>query len=165
MKRIKSLLQREGGLIVAVETMSRLARIANVVGVKDATGILARVSAQRATCGDGFVQLSGNDDMALGFNAMGGQGCISVTANVAPRLCAEFQQAWLEGDDQAALALQDRLYPLHAALFTDASPGPVKYALNRVRPDFPADLRLPMTPPCEASRRAVDAALAHAGLM
>ena len=150
---------------IAVETMARLARIANVVGVKDATGILARVSAQRATCGDGFVQLSGNDDIALAFNAMGGQGCISVTANVAPRLCAEFQQACLEGDDQAALALQDRLYPLHAALFTDASPGPVKYALNRVRPDFPADLRLPMTPPCEASRRAVDAALAHAGLM
>jgi 4-hydroxy-tetrahydrodipicolinate synthase len=96
---------------------------------------------------------------------MGGVGCISVTANVAPRLCAEFQDACLAGDWSHALELQDRLYPLHAALFTDASPGPVKYALNRVRPDFPADLRLPMTPPSEASRRAVDEALAHAGLV
>jgi 4-hydroxy-tetrahydrodipicolinate synthase len=95
---------------------------------------------------------------------MGGVGCISVTANVAPRLCAEFQNACLAGDWQAALRLQDKLYPLHAAVFTDASPGPVKYALNRVRPEFPADLRLPMTPPSEASREAVDAALAHAGL-
>ncbi len=145
--------------------MARLARIANVVGVKDATGNLARVSMQRAVCGDGFVQLSGNDDLALGFNAMGGAGCISVTANVAPRLCAEFQAACGRGDYETALALQDRLYPLHAALFTDASPGPVKYALNRVRPDFPAALRLPMTPPSDASRRAVDTALVHAGLL
>jgi 4-hydroxy-tetrahydrodipicolinate synthase len=149
---------------IAVETMARLARIANIVGVKDATGNLGRVSAQRAACGEDFIQLSGNDDMALAFNAMGGVGCISVTANVAPRLCADFQAACQSGDDAAALALQDRLYPLHAALFSDASPGPVKYALNRVRPDFPIDLRLPMTPPSEASRRAVDAALAHAGL-
>ena len=97
--------------------------------------------------------------MALGFNAMGGQGCISVTANVAPRLCADFQNACLSGDWPAALTLQDRLYPLHAALFTDASPGPVKYARQPRPPRFPADLRLPMTPPSEASRRAVDAAL------
>ena len=102
--------------------------------------------------------------MALGFNAMGGVGCISVTANVAPRLCADFQRATREGRWDDALALQDRLYPLHAALFSDASPGPAKYAVNRVRPDFPAELRLPMTPPSEASKRAVDAALAHAGL-
>jgi 4-hydroxy-tetrahydrodipicolinate synthase len=149
---------------IAVETMARLARIANVMAVKDATGNLARVSAQRLACGADFIQLSGNDDMALGFSAMGGMGCISVTANVAPRLCAEFQNACMSGDWQAALRLQDRLYPLHAALFTDASPGPVKYALNRVRPEFPADLRLPMTPPSEASRKAVDAALAHGGL-
>jgi 4-hydroxy-tetrahydrodipicolinate synthase len=101
--------------------------------------------------------------MALGFSAMGGKGCISVTANVAPRLCAEFQNACLSGDWDSALRLQDRLFPLHAALFSDASPGPVKYALNRVRPSFPADLRLPMTPPSEASRKAVDAALEHAG--
>ncbi|HEX8443973.1 MAG TPA: 4-hydroxy-tetrahydrodipicolinate synthase [Allosphingosinicella sp.] len=150
---------------ISVETMARLARIANVVAVKDATGNLGRVTAQRLACGTGFVQLSGNDDMALGFNAMGGVGCVSVTANVAPRLCAEFQEACLSGNWARALDLQDRLYPLHAALFTDASPGPVKYALNRLRPDFPSDLRLPMTPPGEASRGAVDAALAHAGLL
>jgi 4-hydroxy-tetrahydrodipicolinate synthase len=150
---------------IAVETMARLSRIANIVGVKDATGILPRVSAQRAACREDFIQLSGNDDMALGFNAMGGVGCISVTANVTPRLCADFQSACRSGDYAAALALQDRLFPLHTALFTDASPGPVKYAINRVRPDFSSDLRLPMTPPSEASRRAVDAALAHAGLL
>jgi 4-hydroxy-tetrahydrodipicolinate synthase len=149
---------------IAVETMARLAGIANIVGVKDATGNLARVTAQRLACGKDFIQLSGNDDMALGFNAMGGQGCVSVTANIAPRLCADFQNACLSGDWQAALALQDKLYPLHAALFTDASPGPVKYALGKVRPDFASPLRLPMTPPSEASRRAVDGALEHAGL-
>jgi 4-hydroxy-tetrahydrodipicolinate synthase len=149
---------------ISVETMARLAGIPSVVAVKDATGNLARVSAQRAACGEDFVQLSGNDDMALGFSAMGGTGCISVTANVAPRLCAEFQNACLSGDWPAALRLQDRLYPLHAALFTDASPGPVKYALGRVRPEFESELRLPMTPPSEASRKAVDEALAFAGL-
>jgi 4-hydroxy-tetrahydrodipicolinate synthase len=150
---------------ISVETMARLSKIGNVVAVKDATGNLARVTAQRLACGTDFVQLSGNDDMALGFSAMGGTGCISVTANVAPRLCAAFQEACLAGDRVQALALQDQLYPLHAALFTDASPGPVKYALSRLRPDFPADLRLPMTPADDASRRAVDAALAHAGLL
>ncbi|MDL2339969.1 MAG: 4-hydroxy-tetrahydrodipicolinate synthase [Pseudomonadota bacterium] len=150
---------------IAVETMAKLAKLPNVVGVKDATGNLARVSAQREACGPDFVQLSGNDDMALGFNAMGGVGCISVTANVAPRLCSEFQKATREQRWDDALALQDRLYPLHAALFTDASPGPVKYALNRVRPDFPADLRLPMTEASAASKKAVDAALSHAGLI
>jgi 4-hydroxy-tetrahydrodipicolinate synthase len=150
---------------ISVETMARLAKIANVIGVKDATGNLARVSAQRAACGADFVQLSGNDDMALGFSVMGGTGCISVTANVAPRLCAEFQNACLSGDWQQALRLQDKLYPLHAALFTDASPGPVKYALSRVRAGFSAELRLPMTPASEASRRAVDSALEQAGLL
>jgi 4-hydroxy-tetrahydrodipicolinate synthase len=150
---------------IAVETMGRLAQIPNVIGVKDATGNLARVSAQRAACGADFVQISGNDDMALGFNAMGGVGCISVTANVAPRLCADFQNAIFSGDWEAALALQDKLYPLHAALFTDASPGPAKYALGRVKPEFASALRLPMTPPTETSRRAVDAALEHAGLI
>ena len=149
---------------IAVETMARLARIANVVAVKDATGNLARVTAQRLACGEDFIQLSGNDDMALGFMAMGGKGCVSVTANVAPRLCADFQNACMSGAWEEALRLQDRLYPLHAALFTDASPGPVKYALNRVRPDFPAALRLPMTPASDASRGAIDAALEHAGL-
>jgi 4-hydroxy-tetrahydrodipicolinate synthase len=149
---------------IAVETMARLAQLANVVAVKDATGNLARVTAQRLACGEDFVQLSGNDDMALGFMAMGGKGCVSVTANVAPRLCSEFENACLSGDWKESLKLQDRLYPLHAALFSDASPGPAKYALNKIRPDFPADLRLPMTPPSAASHRAVDAALEHAGL-
>ncbi len=150
---------------IAVETMGRLAKLANVIAVKDATGNLARVSAQRAACGEDFIQLSGNDDMALGFNAMGGVGCVSVTANVAPRLCSQFQKAMREGRWDDALALQDQLYPLHAALFTDASPGPVKYALNRVRADFPAELRPPMTEASAASKAAVDAALAHAGLI
>jgi 4-hydroxy-tetrahydrodipicolinate synthase len=134
------------------------------VGIKDASGALARVSQHRASCGTAFAQLSGNDDLALAFNAMGGVGCISVTANVAPRLCAEFQAACRAGDYAAALAFHDRLYLLHNALFTDASPGPVKYAMTRVRPGFPGTLRLPMTPAGEASRAAVDVALAHAGL-
>jgi 4-hydroxy-tetrahydrodipicolinate synthase len=150
---------------ISVETMARLAKLDTVVAVKDATGNLARVSAQREACGADFIQLSGNDDMALGFNAMGGVGCISVTANVAPRLCADFQRTMREGRWDDALTLQDRLYPLHDALFSDASPGPVKYALNRVRPDFPAELRLPMTPPSDASKRALDKALEHAGLI
>lgn len=149
---------------IAVETMAKLSRLPNVIGVKDATGNLGRVTAQRMACGEEFVQLSGNDETALAFNAMGGVGCISVTANVAPRLCSEFQEAMREGRWNEALALQDRLYPLHTALFTDASPGPVKYALSKVRPGFPAELRAPMTEASAASRAAVDSALAHAGL-
>jgi 4-hydroxy-tetrahydrodipicolinate synthase len=135
------------------------------VAIKDATGNLARVSAQRLACGEEFVQLSGNDDMALGFNAMGGVGCISVTANVAPRLCSDFQRAMREGRWVDAVKLQDRLYPLHAALFSDASPGPTKYALSRVKNSFPTDLRLPLVEASDASKRAVDAALEHAGLI
>ena len=96
---------------------------------------------------------------------MGGVGCISVTANVAPRLCAQFQGAMREGRHDEALTLQDRLYPLHTALFTDASPGPVKYAMSKVRPGFPAELRLPMTEPSAGSKKAVDEALALAGLI
>jgi 4-hydroxy-tetrahydrodipicolinate synthase len=150
---------------ISVETLAEIARLPTVVGIKDATGNLGRVTAQRLACGSEFCQLSGNDDMALGFNAMGGVGCISVTANVAPKLCAQFQEAMREGRWDAALELHDRLYPLHAALFTDASPGPAKYALARVRSDFPTELRLPLTEPSEASRKAVDAALAHAALV
>ena len=147
-------------------TVVRLANaLPSVVAIKDATGDLPRVSAHRGGAGTNFAQLSGNDDMALAFNAMGGVGCISVTANVAPRLCAEFQAATAAGDFAQALAINDRLYPLHTAMFTDASPGPVKYALNRVRPEMSTDLRLPMTPPSDAARAAVDAALAHAGLI
>ncbi len=148
---------------MSVETMARLAELPTVVGVKDATGNLGRVSAQRAACGTAFAQLSGNDDMALGFNAMGGVGCISVTANVAPALCAEFQAATAAGDYAAALVLHDRLWPLHDALFTDASPGPTKYALGRIGRMKPLT-RLPITPPGDAARARVDAALAHAGV-
>ena len=148
---------------ISVETMARLSHLPAVIGVKDATGNLARVSAQRAACGEEFVQLSGNDDMALGFSAMGGVGCISVTANVAPKLCSQFQEAMREARWPDALALQDRLFPLHTALFTDASPGPVKYALSKIR-GYPTELRAPMTEPSAASKAAVDAALVHAGL-
>jgi 4-hydroxy-tetrahydrodipicolinate synthase len=150
---------------ISVETLARVAAHPKIVGVKDASGSLARASAQRLACGEDFVQLSGNDDTALGFNAMGGVGCISVTANVAPRLCSDFQKATRDKRWDEALALQDKLYPLHAALFTDASPGPTKYALSRVRNDFPAELRLPLVEPSDASKKAVDAALEHAGLI
>ena len=150
---------------ISVETMAEIAKLPNIAGVKDATGNLGRVSAQRLACGEKFIQLSGNDDSALGFNAMGGVGCISVTANVAPRLCSDFQKATREGRWEDALKLQDRLYPLHAALFIDASPGPVKYALSRVRPGFPTDLRLPLVEASDASKRAVEKALEHAGLI
>jgi 4-hydroxy-tetrahydrodipicolinate synthase len=150
---------------ISVETLSEVAKHPRIVAIKDATGNLARVSAQRLACGEDFCQLSGNDDMALGFNAMGGVGCISVSANVAPRLCSGFQKAMRESRWDEAVKLQDRLYPLHAALFSDASPGPTKYALSRVRSGFPTDLRLPLVEASEASRRAVDAALEHAGLI
>lgn len=150
---------------IAVSTLAELAKLPTIVGIKDASGKIERVSAQRLACGPDFCQLSGNDDMTLGMMAMGAQGCISVTANVAPGLCAQFQTACREGRWTDALALQDRLFPLHGALFSDASPGPIKYALSRVRAGFPSELRMPMTPPSEASRRAVDDALAHAGLI
>lgn len=149
---------------ISVETLAEVAKLPTVVGIKDATGNLARVTAQRLACGEDFCQLSGNDDMALGFNAMGGVGCISVTANVAPRLCAEFQAATLKRDWDKALGLQDRLFALHTAMFADASPGPAKYALGRVRPGFPQELRLPLTEPSDTAKRAVDAALEVAGL-
>ena len=149
---------------MSVDTMARLAELPTVVGVKDATGSLGRVSAQRAACGPAFCQLSGNDETALAFRAMGGRGCISVTANVAPALCAQFQTATATGDYAAALGLQDRLYPLHDALFADASPGPTKYALGRLG-RMSATARLPITPPSDAARARVDAALIHAGLV
>jgi len=148
------------------ETLARIVHAfpGKFVAVKDASGDLARVSAHRQSCGPDFVQLSGNDDLALAYNAAGGSGCISVTANVAPRLCADFQAACQTGDFAKALGYQDRLFPLHAALFTDASPGPIKYALGKVR-GLSTELRLPMVEPSAASMAAVDAALAHAGLI
>jgi 4-hydroxy-tetrahydrodipicolinate synthase len=150
---------------ISVETLGEISKHPKIVAVKDATGNLARVSAQRIACGNDFCHLSGNDDMALGFNSMGGVGCVSVSANVAPRLCSDFQKAMREGRWDEALDLQDKLYPLHAALFTDASPAPTKYALSRVRKGFPTELRLPLVEASEASKRAVDSALEHAGLI
>ena len=147
-----------------------MARIVNAwpkkfVALKDATGDLCRVTQHRASIGSDFIQISGNDDLGLAYNVLGGKGCISVSANVAPGLCAQFQAACAAGDYAKALELHDKLYPLHAAMFTDASPGPVKYALGKVKPGYPTELRLPMTDANEASRAAVDAALAHAGLI
>jgi 4-hydroxy-tetrahydrodipicolinate synthase len=149
---------------MSVETMARLAALPTIVGVKDATGNISRVSAQRAACGKDFIQLSGNDETALAFNATGGVGCISVTANVAPALCAAFQAASARGDSAEALALNDRLFPLHIALFLDASPGPTKYAMSRLGL-CSTEMRLPLTQPSDAAKAAVDAALAHAGLV
>jgi 4-hydroxy-tetrahydrodipicolinate synthase len=146
-------------------TMARLAEIPTIVGIKDASGQIARVGEHRLGCGADFNQLCGNDDMALAFNAAGGAGCISVTANVAPKLCAEFQAATAKGDYALARGLNDKLHPLHSALFTDASPGPVKYAMSRVIEGFPEDVRLPLVRASEASRKAVDAALEIAGLI
>jgi 4-hydroxy-tetrahydrodipicolinate synthase len=146
-------------------TMARLAEIPTIVGIKDASGQIARVGEHRLGCGVDFNQLCGNDDMALAFNAAGGSGCISVTANVAPKLCAEFQAATAKGDYALARELNDRLHPLHSALFSDASPGPVKYAISRVIEGFPSDIRLPLVPASNASRKAVDAALEIAGLI
>ena len=150
---------------ISVETLAEVAKLPSIVGIKDATGQLGRVTAQRLACGEDFCQLSGNDETALAFNAMGGVGCISVTANVAPRLCADFQKACQESRWADALVLQDKLYPLHDAMFADASPGPAKYALNRLRPDFPTELRLPLSAPSDASKVIVDAAMKHAGLV
>lgn len=149
---------------ISVETLAEVARLKGMVGIKDATGNLARVTAQRLACGTDFCQLSGNDDMALGFNAHGGVGCISVTANVAPRLCAELQAATLDGRWEEARTLADSLYLLSDAMFADASPGPAKYALGRVRSGFPQELRLPLTEASEAARAKVDRGLEAAGL-
>jgi 4-hydroxy-tetrahydrodipicolinate synthase len=135
------------------------------VGIKDASGILSRVTDHRMGIGEDFCQLSGNDETALPFNAAGGVGCISVTANVAPKLCAEFQQACRDNDLTRARELNDRLYPLHYAMFEDASPGPCKYALTQVHDWIAEDLRLPLVPCNDAARKAVDAALRHAGLL
>jgi 4-hydroxy-tetrahydrodipicolinate synthase len=146
------------------DTLAVLSQIPSVVGVKDASGNLVRVADHRLGCGLDFCQLSGNDDMAVPFNAAGGVGCISVTANVAPRAFADVQAATLTGDFAKARALNDRLHPLHKALFSDASPGPTKYALARLHDWMTDDVRLPMTGPSEASRKAVDAALDFAGL-
>ena len=149
---------------MSVETMARCFALKNVVGVKDATANLARASQQRLAMGPEFIMLSGEDATALGFMAHGGHGCISVVSNIAPRLCAEFQNACLAGDYKKALELQDRLMPLHDAMFCEANPGPVKYAASRLGL-CGEETRLPLVPVSQASRRIVDAALAQAGLL
>ena len=149
---------------MSVDTMTRCFALKNVVGVKDATANLARASQQRLAMGPEFNLLSGEDATALGFMAHGGHGCISVASNIAPRLCADFQNACLAGDYKTALALQDRLMPLHDAMFCEANPGPVKYAASRLGL-CEAEMRLPLVPISQASQRIVDAALARVGLV
>lgn len=150
---------------ISVETLGRLVKdCRNIVGVKDATADMTRPSRQRLLSGEGFIQLSGEDGTALGFNAHGGVGCISVTANVAPRLCAEFQEATLKSDYKAALKLQDRLMPLHHALFVETSPGPIKYAVSLLGHCTP-EARLPMVPVADSTKKAVKDAMTHAGLL
>jgi 4-hydroxy-tetrahydrodipicolinate synthase len=150
---------------ISVETLARLSHdCGNIVGTKDASADLTRPSRQRLASGTDFIQLSGEDGTALAFNAHGGVGCISVTANVAPRLCAQFQEATLKGDFATALQLQDRLMPLHHALFVETSPGPIKYAVSLLGHCTP-EARLPMVPVAESTRTAVRQAMVHAGLL
>lgn len=149
---------------MSVDTMKRLFALKNIVGVKDATANLARVSLQRQHLGADFIQLSGEDATALGFNAHGGVGCISVTANAAPRLCADFQKACLAGNYTEALALHDRLMPLHTALFVETNPAPVKYALSLLG-RMSDDVRLPMVPVSDETKAIVRGALTQAGLL
>ncbi|MFQ3665725.1 MAG: 4-hydroxy-tetrahydrodipicolinate synthase [Sphingomonadaceae bacterium] len=151
------------GIDMATETMAELAAHPRIVGVKESTGDINRISEIREMCGPDFRILSGNDYMTLGILAHGGHGAISVTANVAPRQCAAQVAAALDGDFPTALSWQDRLWPLHQALFADPSPGPVKYALSLVK-GFSPEVRLPVPEPGPAARAAVDAALARAGI-
>jgi 4-hydroxy-tetrahydrodipicolinate synthase len=146
------------------ETMGELARLPRIIGVKDATGDVVRVSRQRETCGVDFIQLSGEDASALGFNAHGGRGCISVTANVAPRLCSEFQEATLRGDYTLARDYQDRLMPLHRAIFVEPGVAGAKYALSRLGKCDP-EVRLPLVGVTEGTAAQIDAAMRHAGLI
>ncbi len=146
------------------ETMATLAKLPNIIGVKDATGDIARVSQQRAACGKDFIQLSGEDATALGFNAHGGVGCISVTANVAPRLCAEFQAATLAGDYAKALEYQDRLMPLHEAIFLEPGVCGAKYALSQLG-HCSGEVRAPLVGLLDETKDAIDAAMEHAGIV
>ena len=149
---------------LSVETLAKLSELPRIVGVKDATGDLARVPLQTRECGTDFIQLSGEDMTAVGFNAMGGRGCISVTSNVAPALCSEMQLAMSEDDFVTARVLQERLAPLHDALFSDASPGPAKYALSLMG-RCNEDVRLPLVGPSEESKAKVRAAMDELGLL
>lgn len=146
------------------ETMGKLAQLPRIIGVKDATGKIERVSMQRASCGPDFIQLSGEDATALGFNAHGGVGCISVTANVAPKLCAEFQQATLAGDYRKALEYQDRLMPLHEAIFLEPGLAGAKYGLSLLG-RCSEDVRLPLVGLTDATKARIKAAMEHAGIL
>lgn len=146
------------------ETMGELAKLPRIVGVKDATGDLSRVAKQRMTCGADFIQLSGEDATAVGFNAMGGVGCISVTANVAPKLCAEMQAATLAGDYAKAVEYQDKLMPLHIAIFLEPGVSGAKYAMSKLGL-CSAEVRLPLTELSETTKAKIDAAMRHAGLI
>lgn len=146
------------------ETMGRLAKHRNIVGVKDSTSNLARPLHTKRACGEDFIQLSGEDHLALAFNAAGGVGCISVTANVAPRLCAEMHKAWREGRLGEAMGIQDRLVPLHDALFAETSPAPVKYAASLLGKGTDR-CRLPLAPVSEPTRKRVREAMVSAGLL
>ncbi|MGH1445226.1 MAG: 4-hydroxy-tetrahydrodipicolinate synthase [Cognatishimia sp.] len=146
------------------ETMGELAKLPRIIGVKDATGDINRVSQQRITCGNDFIQLSGEDGTALAFNAHGGQGCISVTANVAPRLCAELQAATLSGDFAKALELQDRLFPLHEAIFVEPGLVGAKYAMSKLGL-CSEEVRSPLTGLLDSTKEQLDAAMRHAGLL
>ena len=149
---------------MSVDTMARLAELPRIVGVKDATADLSRVPKQRIACGKDFVQLSGEDATALGFNAHGGQGCISVTANVAPQLCAEMQAATLRGDYQTALEITDRLMPLHIAIFLEPGLAGAKYGLSLLG-RCSNEIRLPLTEVSDPTKAAIKDAMVHAGLL
>jgi 4-hydroxy-tetrahydrodipicolinate synthase len=149
---------------MSVETMARLFELKNIAGVKDATGKVERVSMQRHAMGPDFIQLSGEDATALAFDAHGGHGCISVTSNVAPKLLSEFQEACLAGDYKRALTYQDRLMPLHQALFIEPNPTGVKYALS-VLGRISDDVRLPLVKVSEPTKAAIRSAMVHAGLI
>jgi 4-hydroxy-tetrahydrodipicolinate synthase len=149
---------------MSVETMARLYELRNIAGVKDATANVARVSLQRQAMGPDFIQLSGEDATALGFMAHGGHGCISVTSNVAPAQCSEMQEACLRGDYAFALTVQDRLMPLHTALFIETNPSPAKYALS-VLGRMSDEVRLPMIPVSEKTKQTLRSAMTHAGLI
>jgi 4-hydroxy-tetrahydrodipicolinate synthase len=149
---------------ISVETMARLARHKNIVGVKDSTANLARPLHTKRSCGADFIQLSGEDHTALAFYASGGVGCISVTANVAPRLCAEMHKSWRAGRFDEAMAIQDRLVPLHDALFHETSPGPVKYAASLLAKST-EHCRLPMAPIADSTKARVREAMVSVGLL
>ena len=148
---------------ISVETMARLAKLPNIVGVKDATGDVTRISRQRAAIGEDFLLLSGDDPLALASMANGAHGCISVTSNIAPKLCSEFQTACMSGDFKTALGYQDKLLAVHDVMFVEPNPGPAKYAASRLGICHP-DVRLPLTKVCEETKQSVDAALKRLGL-